>query len=69
MIVHVYSAFNLLWFLCNSAIINALQFALYIFVRPFDHGFFRRVMSSAQSLWVDATSALFPETKLIVTYV
>lgn len=44
MIVQVYSAVNLLWFLCNSAVINFCQFVLWLLVRPFDNALYRRVM-------------------------
>ncbi|KAJ0399541.1 hypothetical protein P43SY_006087 [Pythium insidiosum] len=67
MIVHIYSALNLLWILCNSAILNSLQFALYLFVRPFDNALYRRIMGGVQALWMDMSSSCFPETKLEVT--
>lgn len=44
MIVLVYSAVNLLWLLCNSAVINFCQFSLWLLVRPFDNALYRRLM-------------------------
>lgn len=44
MIVQVYSAVNLLWILCNSAVINFCQFVLWLLVRPFDNALYRRIM-------------------------
>lgn len=67
MIVHVYSALNLLWILCNSAIVNSMQFCLYLFVRPFNTGVHRRAMGWIQSVWVGVTSACFPTTQLDIT--
>ncbi|DAZ99266.1 TPA: hypothetical protein N0F65_005434 [Lagenidium giganteum] len=68
MIVLIYSALNLLWILCNSALLNFLQFALYILVRPFDHALYRRIMARGiQPLWVDIVSSCFPQTTLAIT--
>lgn len=67
MILHVYSVLNLLWFLCNSAVVNSMQLALYLFVRPFDTALHRRCMAAMQSIWVGVASSSFPETNLVVT--
>ncbi|KAG7386090.1 Acyl-CoA:lysophosphatidylglycerol acyltransferase 1 [Phytophthora pseudosyringae] len=67
-VLHLYSALNLLWVLCNSACINFLQFCLWCLVRPFNKPLYRQLMGSvAQALWVDVTSTSFPPTKLSVT--
>lgn len=66
--LHLYSALNLLWILCNSMCINFLQFCLWCLVRPFSTPLYRRLMGSvAQALWVDVTSTSFPQTSLRVT--
>lgn len=44
MIVQVYSAVNLFWVLCNSAVINFCQFSLWLLIRPFDNALYRRLM-------------------------
>uniref|UniRef100_K3X6I6 Phospholipid/glycerol acyltransferase domain-containing protein n=1 Tax=Globisporangium ultimum (strain ATCC 200006 / CBS 805.95 / DAOM BR144) TaxID=431595 RepID=K3X6I6_GLOUD len=68
MMLQLYSALNLLWFLCNSAVINFCQFTIWLLVRPFDNALYRRLMGSyVQSLWVDVASSCFPEAKLVVT--
>ncbi|TMW63815.1 hypothetical protein Poli38472_002756 [Pythium oligandrum] len=67
MIVLIYSALNLLWILCNSAIINGVQFALFLLVRAFDTAVYRRCMGAVQALWVDVASSCFPTTLLDIT--
>lgn len=44
MSLSIYPTLNLLWILCNSAIINFCQFALWCLVRPFDTSVYRRIM-------------------------
>lgn len=45
--LHLYSAANLLWILCNSALVNFCQFCLWCLVRPFDTALYRRLMAYA----------------------
>ncbi|TYZ61178.1 hypothetical protein PybrP1_012394 [[Pythium] brassicae (nom. inval.)] len=68
MMLQVYSAANLLWILCNSAVINFCQFVLWLLVRPLDGALYRRLMGSlVQALWVDVAATCFPDAKLVVT--
>lgn len=68
MIILLYSAANLLWILCNSALLNFCQFALYCLVRPFDNALYRRLMATmVQAQWLDVAASCFPETTLAIT--
>ncbi|OQR98132.1 1-acyl-sn-glycerol-3-phosphate acyltransferase [Achlya hypogyna] len=68
MIVQAQSVLHVLWILCNSAVFNLYQLAIYVLIRPFNRALYRKVMGAqCQQAWVDVISCSFPESNIIAT--
>ncbi|EQC41960.1 hypothetical protein SDRG_00809 [Saprolegnia diclina VS20] len=68
MIVQATSVLHVLWILCNSAVFNLYQLAIYVTIRPFNRALYRKVMGAqCQQAWVDVLSCSFPKANIVAT--